>query len=298
MKRYSEVVNVSKRVLNPKLWRKDQSVHPHLRSFLIERARHFLEMIGLDPRQLDDIRIVGSQTGWDYDNSSDLDVTVMVAREPAYSKEQMRQLGISTSNFNYRYSPEVAGIPTNFYLSQRNVGGLRPIAGQGVYSLMKNEWIKRADYPKEFAPGFLASKAESYIQQIESCITDDTQYFDDCAGKLLDKLKKMREKSLIKTGEQGEANLVYRLLRKQGYLHLLHQKTQESLEQYFNWREGDLVEECDCDMPRLVDPISGAEDPMIRYLDGLRTRMSDGEDIGYKLHIIRQLIQQILPELY
>ena len=131
---------------------------------------------------------MGSNAGFNYDNdSSDLDATLMLKRDLNLSKEEVRRLGRSSTYLTYKLNPTINGIDLNFYVSSRNLGGLRP-ANQNIYSMFKQEFLIGPTKYSESAPNYIASRAAEWINQIEACADDDVGDANVCAERLLKKL--------------------------------------------------------------------------------------------------------------
>ncbi len=219
--------------LNPKLWTENEELQPEIHNFLVDTAEDFVQKLGIDPKYIDDVRLVGGNASYNYSDASDLDATIMLSRDMNLSKEDIRRLQISANNLTYRLNPEINGIDTNFYLSSRNVGGLRP-ARQSIYSLEKMDFISGPTRNPELEGNYLASKANYIAEMIEECVGYDSNESDECAEKLLQKLKRYRAKGLrSKEGEESTENLVWRVLSRSGYIKLLKTKMEQLEKDYY-----------------------------------------------------------------
>ena len=116
---------VDEGTLNPKFW-DGFDLRPEIQKALEERARGFVRKLGIDPQDMSDIRIVGGNASYNYTDTSDLDVTIMLDRNQTLKKDDVRRLGISAANLTYRLSPSIEGVDLNFYIGHRNLGSLRP----------------------------------------------------------------------------------------------------------------------------------------------------------------------------
>ena len=98
----------------------------------------------------------------------------------------------------------------------------------GIYSLNKNEWIKE---PKDIDDSklngdYVKGQAAKYMTMIDDYESDlkneKDQYKIESIGKkvkkLLDKLKGIRKESLKRSGEMGSGNVIYKIIRRMGYL--------------------------------------------------------------------------------
>jgi hypothetical protein len=236
MKSYNQLMGVltTNDTLNPKLFNADESMNGTIRNLIIDRARSYVQKLGLPADSIEDVRLTGGNAGYNYSNdSSDLDVTIMLDRTMNLSKEEIRRLGRSSNYLTYKLSPSLDGIPLNFFVSSRNLGGLRP-AQQTVYSIFQNRFLLGPTKFSESAPNYIASKAADIIQAIESCCDDDDGDADDCAQKLYTRLRNYRISGLkSKEGENSTPALVWRVLSRSGYIQMLKDKIEQLEKEYY-----------------------------------------------------------------
>lgn len=217
-----------KDTLNPKLFLENEQVlRPDIHDLLIEGAEEFVSRLGISPEMIDDIRIVGGNASYNYHDASDIDATIMLNREMELTKEDVRALQVAANHLTYRFRPIMEGIDLNFYISTRNVGGLRP-AKQSIYSLSQQDFMAGPTKYSEVSANYLAGKANFFLELIEECVSDDSNDADTCAEDLLKRLKKFRVKGLKgKDGEESTENLIYKMLVHSGYVRVLRDKTDE-----------------------------------------------------------------------
>lgn len=232
----------NKPTLNPDIWNTDTNkLQDIVRFEIINRAEDFVERLGLKAKDIEDVRIIGGNASYNWDDESDIDATVMIRRDLNLSKQEIRRLGIAASNLTYRLQPSINGIDLNYYLSSRNVGGLRP-AKQSVYSLFKDKFLVGPGSVPETDQNFIASKASFIIEQVESCLMDEEKDSDGCAEDLLRKLKRYRAKGLAsKFGEYSTPNLVWRTLSRSGYIKTLKDKVQNLEKDYYKIQTPTLI---------------------------------------------------------
>ena len=98
----------------------------------------------------------------------------------------------------------------------------------GVYSLNKNEWIKEPkdiddakmneDYVKRQSAKFMTS-----IDDMEKRFKHETdnhriEKIGKEAKRLLNRIKGLRKESLKRSGEMSSGNVIYKIIRRMGYL--------------------------------------------------------------------------------
>lgn len=197
--------------LNPALFQ-DSKLRTDVRSALLKIAEHFKNYIGIDLK-IEDITISGSNAAYSYTKYSDLDLHLLVPVKDAAMREL---LDAKKNNYNLEHDIKVKGIDVELYAQdvQQEHHSL------GIYSVLNDRWISE---PKKQRPtindSHVKEKYRNYRDRIRTVIkTDDLAV----AKSSWDLIKKIRKASLEKHGEFGEENLVYKMLRNQGWLAKLH----------------------------------------------------------------------------
>jgi hypothetical protein len=93
----------------------------------------------------------------------------------------------------------------------------------GVYSILNDEWVikpKRENI--QLDKKLIKRKASEIMNKIDSVIElyNNGEYDAvlDCYDKLWDKIKKMRKTGLDREGEYSYENIVFKVLRRNGYM--------------------------------------------------------------------------------
>jgi hypothetical protein len=90
---------------------------------------------------------------------------------------------------------------------------------QAVYSLMKNEWVKKPKIEDiQIDKDAITKKYKQYASFISTAIKEQNL---DKLKRLVKRLYEMREAGLSKSGEYSTENLVFKLLRSTGYVNQL-----------------------------------------------------------------------------
>ena len=118
----------------------------------------------------------------------------------------------------------IYGFPVELYVQDKD----DKLEASGVYSLDKNEWIKEPKnlddakinevYVKEQAAKYM-TLVDGYENELKK--ETDTHKIDkigEKVKKLLDKIKGVRKESLKRSGEMGSGNVIYKIIRRMGYL--------------------------------------------------------------------------------
>jgi hypothetical protein len=109
----------------------------------------------------------------------------------------------------------------------------------GAFSLMNNEWIKRPE-KADFEPDekVIRKKAEPVMEQIdelEDQVNEDKyQAFKEKLDKVWKKVKDFRKSGLeSESGEYSTGNLVFKLLRRNGYINKVMELKNKSYDKQF-----------------------------------------------------------------
>ena len=197
--------------LNPKLFENNR-LRPEVREGLLKIARHFEEFIGV---KLDivDITISGSDAAFSYTEYSDIDLhlVVQVPNEPEYKE----LLDAKKNVYNAKHDIKVRGIDVELYAQDVE----QEHHSLGIYSVLKNTWTSRPEkVTVKIDSGDVKDKYKNYKDRIEVVLKDSEL---DVAKAAWDDLKRMRKAGLEKNGEFSTENIVYKMLRNQGWIERL-----------------------------------------------------------------------------
>lgn len=205
--------------LNPKIW-KDNKIDPEVRSKLLETVDEFVEYIDI-PIDVVDVHILGSNAGFNYTETSDLDLHLVVNFDTIPASDEILQAlyNAKKSSFNETYDISIHGIPVELYVEDIKANTI----SNGIYSLEKDMWIK---YPvKEEVPDIDVSEQVSKYNNIilEAMTSNDL----DKMKNILDSVYLLRKNSLACCGEYSKGNQIFKELRNQGILEELRERIYE-----------------------------------------------------------------------
>jgi hypothetical protein len=197
--------------LNPKLFA-DQRLKPEIRQGLLKIAEHFQEFIGVELKIVD-ITVSGSNAAFSYTEYSDIDLhlVVQVPNEPEYKE----LLDAKKNVYNAKHDIKVKGIDVELYAQDVE----QEHHSLGIYSVLKNTWVSRPEKVSvKVDSGDVKEKYKNYKERIEVVLQDNEL---DVAKASWDDLKRMRKAGLEKNGEFSTENIVYKMLRNQGWIERL-----------------------------------------------------------------------------
>ena len=198
--------------LNPKLFTESGMMHGEVRRALIGIARHFKEFIGVE-LDVKDITVSGSNAAFSYTPQSDLDLHIVVA---VPDKPEFRELLDAKKNvYNARHDIKVRGIDVELYAQDVN----QTHHSLGIYSVLRSRWIEKPTRQDvNIDTQDVKDKYKNYRDRIIVVLGDDEI---DVVEDMWKDIKRMRQAGLARDGEFGAENLVFKMLRSQGWIEKL-----------------------------------------------------------------------------
>lgn len=197
--------------LNPLLFERGL-MKPEIREGLLKIAKHFEEFIGI-PLNVKDITVSGSNAAYSYTPQSDIDLHLVI--EVPAGDEYKELLDAKKNQYNAQHDIKVKGIDVELYAQDEK----EKHHSLGIYSVMNDDWVSQ---PKKEQPAIdsedVKSKYKNYRDQIREVLTSDNI---DMVKHVWDTIKKIRKSGLEKHGEFGTENLVFKMLRSQGWIEKL-----------------------------------------------------------------------------
>jgi predicted nucleotidyltransferase len=227
--------------LNPKFWTKkikkdgsiewelDRSVRRKLLKIADDFYSKFEDTIGKP--KIVDVQLTGSLANYNYTKYSDLDVHVLIDFDKIDAPKKVLNTAIHGIKFiwNLRHDIKIRGHEVEAYMEDLNSD--EPLVSSGLYSLKDGEWITKPVFdPPIVNPVDVQNKFESIasdIDKLEQKLIKNTKLDKDAkllferAGKLKNKIMKMRKEGLSKEGEFSVGNLAFKKLRNKGYIEKL-----------------------------------------------------------------------------
>tara|TARA_R110000803_G_scaffold146081_2_gene211931 strand:+ start:7035 stop:7778 length:744 start_codon:yes stop_codon:yes gene_type:complete len=216
--------------LNPTIWDNpynptDAVMKEEIRLQLIEIANKFIEFLEYDIF-IQDITMTGSLSNYNWSEFSDIDLHIMYDfNESGNEKELYKDLfKLKKTLFNSTHDITVKGYEVELYVQDIN----EPHISTGVYSVLFNEWlVEPTKEDVNINQKIIKDKVEQWEDIIDLVIDDVEESNDDLETslekiqKVKDKLKKYRGCGLEKEGEYSYENLVFKYLRRNGYIQKL-----------------------------------------------------------------------------
>lgn len=218
-----------KHELVPNIWKPDGKLDSRIRLKLLDIADDFWKYVNLTWVEPSGIILTGSICNFNWSQYSDIDLHLIVDFDEIDEKTEFVRdyLDAKKNEWNNEHSGlQIMGYQVELYV--QNLGEMPE--SNGIYDLEENDWIKEPNPDdiksiglNKFSIKDKAAKIMTIIDDMYDALasTDDSHQIEemgDDASYLWKKVKNMRKKSLEKNGESGSGNIVYKILRRTGYL--------------------------------------------------------------------------------
>ncbi len=211
-----------KDTLFPKFW-KNNNLNPIVSRKLMQIADEIIKSLDLNT-EVEDVIITGSIASYNWHELSDIDLHIMLDFDKIDDNFDLvkRMLDQTRINWNKKHNILIAGKEVELYFQHHT----EPHEANGVYSLTLEKWLAT---PVKVDPEIdivtTEKKAEAIAKQIEHLfeIFNDKKYKEsyEYAGKVKEKIAKMRQSGLADEGIFSPENLAFKMLRNAGYLEKL-----------------------------------------------------------------------------
>lgn len=217
------------KTLTPKIWGEDGVLDSRIRLKLLDIADDFWKFVNITWVEPQGIILTGSICNFNWSKYSDIDLHLIADFDEIDEKtEFVRQYLDSKKNeWNEQHQGlKIMDFDVELYV--QNVGEIP--ASSGIYDLEENKWITKPESkeikPIELNKFGIKDKAAEIMTIIDDMYdklngTDDKHVIEvigEDAEQLWKLVKGMRTKSLDKEGESGGGNIIYKVLRRTGYL--------------------------------------------------------------------------------
>jgi predicted nucleotidyltransferase len=223
--------------LNPKIWElpnerfmsdpkgQVETMVPKVRERLLDIANQFVEFLDV-PVFVDDVIMTGSLANYNWSNYSDVDLHIIVdfTQFPEEQIELFQKLfTLKKILFNTNHDITIKNFEVELYAQDEK----EIHTSSGVYSVLYDEWITKPEKINVKVDNtVLMNKVKSWTEKIDEVIEDvkesnDLEKSKEIIDKLKKKLKDYRKEGLSGDGEFSYENLVFKFLRRNGYIEKL-----------------------------------------------------------------------------
>lgn len=217
--------------LNSDIWSESNDgykMKSKVRDRLLKIANDFIQFLDVD-MVISDIIMSGSLANFNWSEYSDIDLHIIAnfdqfdeSERPLY--EELFYL--KKSLYNKKHNITIYGFEVELYVEDESQS--HEVKNISKFSILHDEWIET---PKQEEISLnnnrVKLKSKQWMSIIDSLIDNiKDEDFDDAKeliDKYNDKLRKYRTCGLQKGGEYSDENLVFKVLRRNGYLEKLRE---------------------------------------------------------------------------
>ena len=232
--------------LNQKIW-KDGDLDDEIRRNLLRIGQDFYAESDLEAGVID-VVLCGSLCNYNWsERYSDYDLHVIIHYKDIDENYELAEkiCDLTKKLWNLKHDIKIAGYEVEVMIQDEDDMNDAIKGGRmgGVYSLMKDKWIRKPER-KDFVPDekLIRSKAEtvmSQVDELEEQIHEDK--YEDFVKKLdavWKRIKDFRKSGLeSESGEFSIGNLVFKLLRRNGYLDSVMKMKREAYDKQFEKKD-------------------------------------------------------------
>ena len=218
-----------KKQLNPQIWKNENTIDSKVRLQLLDIADDFYDSLEVSFANPRDIILTGSICNYNWSDKSDIDLHIVLDFKEISDNTSLLEDYFNTKKNEWNQNHQnlqIFGFNVEVYVEDINAHKV----SNGVYSLEKNKWIKKPNFDEvdDIKPMFqdlkiLSSKLMTCIDDLKDEFnrTNDLKSIEDIRDTLdyiWDFIKIMRRESLNREGEYSKGNVIYKILRRNGYL--------------------------------------------------------------------------------
>jgi peptidoglycan hydrolase-like protein with peptidoglycan-binding domain len=242
----------TKETLNPKFWTnpidpEKSKMIDRVKKRLLAIANQFEEFIGLE-MIIEDIQMTGSLSNFNWSSFSDVDIHLIVnfTQFPEKQIDLYKELfTLKKTLFNYDHDIKIFGYDVELYVQDKE----EEHSSTGIYSLKNDKWVT---IPKREFPSIdkdtLKKKIDTWITKIDETIEQAQEEKElkkslNYLNKLKDKIKNYRKLGLTEEGEYSYENLVFKYLRRNGYIEKLFKSKNKIIDDKLTMKERQMFEQ-------------------------------------------------------
>lgn len=222
--------------LNRKVWDGDDKLKENLKEEFLKISKDYLDFLEVDI-EISDLILTGSLANYNWSDYSDFDVHLVFDFSKIDENVELvkKYLDAQEKVWKFQHDLSIDGYPVELYCQDDN----QEHTSTGIYSIMNNEWIKKPK-KEDFTPDedLIKVKARKVMDSIKD-LEEDLKTNKD-STEILNKLKKVwkkikdaRQSGLEKEGEYSIENLIFKLLRRNGYIQRLLDVKKEAYDKQF-----------------------------------------------------------------
>ena len=208
-------VRIYNDILNPNVW-DGLKLKPEIKEKLLQIGKDFYADTETDA-PLKDILFVGSLANFNWSDTSDFDVHVVIDFKDVDENVELVEKLVNAlkSKWNDEHDIHLKGHNVEVYIQDIT----KENRSSGVYSLMQDKWLTEPQKENVLIDKEkIQQKYNDYVRKINSGIkAQDIEKLKTIVKDVYD----MRQAGLDKSGELSTENLVFKILRSRNYIEKL-----------------------------------------------------------------------------
>jgi hypothetical protein len=211
--------------LNPKIWGSDGKLNPDVKKQLLIIAEDFMDSLDIPWVEYSDVIFTGSLANYNWSEFSDIDLHVLLNRASISDNSELVEEYLANKKkiWNDEHDIKIHGYDIECYAQDAN----EKHTSSGVYSIERDKWLVIPSKEKpRIDKNMVKRKASDIMSKIDEIIDLNSKgKHQDVLTQneiLWDKIKKMRQSGLDRAGEFSYENIVFKVLRRTGYLEKLN----------------------------------------------------------------------------
>ena len=232
----------NKDTLSPEVWDKngdDYKMKSDIQKRLMEIANDFYDFLGVDIPLLD-VALTGSLSNYNYSKYSDFDLHLIINYDDIDADHELVEdfFSMKKTIWNKRHDITIKDYEVEVYAQDAGETHL----STGVYSVMNDEWVVKPEKTNtKVDKNEVYKKSKSWTKQIDNIEKLYNKSKHNQVIKLIDKLKEKLKKyrgiGLEEGGEYAIENLVFKVLRRSGYIGRLNDMKEDSYDEKMTIKE-------------------------------------------------------------
>ncbi len=199
--------------LSPKLYDKDDNLHPEVQKTLMGIANHFIEEIDIPAMEIHDVILTGSMANYNYSDYSDIDLHLVTDIDVFADPDMAEKYFKAKKNlWNNAHDVHVRGIDVEVYVEDNDEHN----ESLGRYSILNDEWLSKPVHDRPvFDRDAVSRKAKNWMKEIDMAVQGDAEEIT----RMKEKLWGARKEALAggPGSEYSVGNLTFKVLRNMGY---------------------------------------------------------------------------------
>lgn len=228
--------------LNPKVWN-DFEIDEEVRTNLLKIGKDFFHNTKIKVKIID-IILIGSLCNYNWSEKySDYDIHIIIDYNKISDNYDLveKMCDLSKKKWNFENDIFVKGFEIEVAIQDLEDfnTSIKTDRMGGAFSLLNSKWVKKPKKVEfELDEELIKRKSSVIMSRIDSLESDvnDLKYekFKEKIDIVWDKIKSMRKSGLEKGGEFGLGNLIFKFLRRNGYLGKIMDLKKYSYAKQFN----------------------------------------------------------------